>query len=1010
MNVRLLTVLALLFVSISPQQAHAQTSSCEPGEAEALLDANNVKARILNTGGLFWRGTPSVYRVPKFGTSNAIFVADIWVAGQVDGEIRTAASRYGPWEFWPGPLDEQGNPPADCKPYDKIYNIYLADIQEYEASGIASEDLQNWPWELGAPVIDGDGIPDNYNLAGGDRPEVRGHQTLWWVMNDRGNSHDATNATPLGLEVQVTVFAARSDEQAIDNATLYKYKIINKNDNAIEEAYVGFFKDVDLGNFSDDYVGSDSTLGLGYVYNADNNDEGGEGYGVAPPAIGLDILQGPLASKDGIDNDKDGSIDEDGERLSMTSLMYFTGGGVVTGDPVTKEDYYGYLRGIWKDGQTLTLGGNGRDFSNIPAHFAFPGDPATGEGWSMVNPDPENGTLDPIDASDMRFIHSSGPFTMMPGEAQEIVYAVIWARGADNLDAVTELKAAAASVQEAFEAGFNIPEPTPQSFRPLELLSPANGTLDQPVDLSVRWQPLEFPTDFQVVYDTSPSFSSGQLLSISADSIIQLLELLPSTTYYWRVRAIDGGTRGPWSETWIFTTSNQALGNRTNRIAGFMTTQNAAGPLTPPDMAAFAFNDSGFPVLEGTLTPEGSYPESDRPTVDVQQSTNSSVWGIHTGGTTRSQYENDNGQSFLERTVRNGFDVIGTNDFEWRFPQECFDTLDGVVQDEDCLAVRRFSDNAHVEVPFQIWNTGTLPDTTDDFRLVPVICEEMCGAGSESGVFDLAQDHMISGGDNDPFTDWIYWNAPGDKTPGRQGYDAFFAGTDDILDEIFARMVLVQHNGGSMPPYVASLPEPGTVFRIVTEPLPPPFLSAPANEDILSQQSVSLFWQSLRSLAQIQIDVSPDFSNPIVDQADLLNNNYSLDSLATNQTYFWRVRNIGADGAPLTDWSVIWSFTIPLNVSIDGPGLLPATYVLEQNYPNPFAATTTIQYAIPSESHVNLEVFDLLGRRIKTLVDERLSAGRHEARFEESSLSSGVYYYRLTAGDFTDTRSMILMR
>ena len=89
---------------------------------------------------------------------------------------------------------------------------------------------------------------------------------------------------------------------------------------------------------------------------------------------------------------------------------------------------------------------------------------------------------------------------------------------------------------------------------------------------------------------------------------------------------------------------------------------------------------------------------------------------------------------------------------------------------------------------------------------------------------------------------------------------------------------------------------------------------------------------------------------------------------------------------------------------------IPATFALETNYPNPFNPTTTIHYALPRASLVRLEVFDVLGRKVATLVDATQAAGQYKATFEASHLTSGVYLYRLTAGAFIETRRMILAK
>jgi chitinase len=89
---------------------------------------------------------------------------------------------------------------------------------------------------------------------------------------------------------------------------------------------------------------------------------------------------------------------------------------------------------------------------------------------------------------------------------------------------------------------------------------------------------------------------------------------------------------------------------------------------------------------------------------------------------------------------------------------------------------------------------------------------------------------------------------------------------------------------------------------------------------------------------------------------------------------------------------------------------LPTDYGLEQNYPNPFNPTTVVTYELPAASDVKLVVYDLLGREVAVLVNERKAPGNYEVQFNASGLSSGVFLYRLTAGDFGQTRKMALVK
>jgi len=93
-----------------------------------------------------------------------------------------------------------------------------------------------------------------------------------------------------------------------------------------------------------------------------------------------------------------------------------------------------------------------------------------------------------------------------------------------------------------------------------------------------------------------------------------------------------------------------------------------------------------------------------------------------------------------------------------------------------------------------------------------------------------------------------------------------------------------------------------------------------------------------------------------------------------------------------------------------GPADIPADYRLSQNYPNPFNPTTRISYSIPEKAPVNIDVFDVLGRLVATLVNTEQDAGTYAVEFDGSGLSDGTYFYRLTAGAYTETRKMLLLK
>jgi len=108
-----------------------------------------------------------------------------------------------------------------------------------------------------------------------------------------------------------------------------------------------------------------------------------------------------------------------------------------------------------------------------------------------------------------------------------------------------------------------------------------------------------------------------------------------------------------------------------------------------------------------------------------------------------------------------------------------------------------------------------------------------------------------------------------------------------------------------------------------------------------------------------------------------------------------------------TVWSSTWIGESSVGV---GDEIIPLTYALHPNYPNPFNPVTHIQFTIPEQTDVKLQIFDVLGRQVDVLVNETLPFGHHEILWNPKNLSSGFYFYKLEAGSFMHTRKMILLK
>jgi hypothetical protein len=332
---------------------------------------------------------------------------------------------------------------SDVYPGGPTVNLDLdAASENTSASALRAQyetDWTNWPWQKGAPYddVDGNGSYDPTI----DIPGVPGaNQTIWFVANDLdiNQAKFPYGAAPIGIEMQETIWGY-SQSGALGSMFFRKYKIINKSNTPFNEMYVSMWSDVDLGNASDDFAGCDTLLSLGYCYNANANDPTYSP--LPPPAVGFDFFQGPISN---------------GDTLGMTAFYYFARGDAAVVDPTQGDiqgstQFYNFFQG--------KIGLTGDPFidpnTNLPTKFALSGDPQAGTGWL-------DGQLLP--AGDRRIGSASGPFTMAPGDTQEVVVAEIVAGaipGVDRISAIGLLKYYDIKAQLAYDNNFDLPVPPP---------------------------------------------------------------------------------------------------------------------------------------------------------------------------------------------------------------------------------------------------------------------------------------------------------------------------------------------------------------------------------------------------------------------------------------------------------------------------------------------------------------------------------------------------------------------
>jgi hypothetical protein len=371
-----------------------------PGDIDihTYLDANNLRMPITNLGAFALSPGGASLEYPRGSGKYCVFASGLWVGAKVDGRTRVTVGSYVP-EFRPGVIHPDGTYDPFTDPIYRVYKIVKGDT--------LSSDYTEWPFQQGAPATS----------AG--KPLLLGEQTLWCVYHDADPAYHvaAEGATaPLGIEVQQLAFAF-DWRVAFGNVVFLQFKVINKLAYTLDSTYFGIWCDPDIGGYVDDLVGCDPMLGLGFAYNGAKQDAV---YGSQPPCVGFDLLSGPRG--------------DGGTSLGMTSFRGYRNGR----DPASPYASYNYLKGLQDDGSQLIDPTTGN-----PTTFEVSGDPVSGSGWLDHNP------------GDSRFIMGTGPFTMAPGDTQEIALGIIVARGRNRIVSVRLMKQLDLAAQAAYDAGFS---------------------------------------------------------------------------------------------------------------------------------------------------------------------------------------------------------------------------------------------------------------------------------------------------------------------------------------------------------------------------------------------------------------------------------------------------------------------------------------------------------------------------------------------------------------------------
>jgi len=185
-----------------------------------------------------------------------------------------------------------------------------------------------------------------------------------------------------------------------------------------------------------------------------------------------------------------------------------------------------------------------------------------------------------------------------------------------------------------------------------------------------------------------------------------------------------------------------------------------------------------------------------------------------------------------------------------------------------------------------------------------------------------------------------------------------------------------------------------------------PVLLTPINSNINVPVNPVFKWNKVTGAFSYKFLISNQSSYDTIYTNDTV---YSGHTLQYNTVYYWRV--IGINSCGPGNSSTVWNFRTVNSSGINIVSTeIPSEYKLYNNYPNPFNPSTNIKYQITNNRFTTLKIFDILGREIKTLVNEFQKSGIYEVQFSLDGFESGVYFYKLQSGDFSDVKKMILIK
>ncbi|MGA7307037.1 MAG: T9SS type A sorting domain-containing protein [Rhodothermales bacterium] len=487
------------------------------------------------------------------------------------------------------------------------------------------------------------------------------------------------------------------------------------------------------------------------------------------------------------------------------------------------------------------------------------------------------------------------------------------------------------------------------------LLTPLNGATDVPNTVELRWTAEEWALRYNVQVATDAAFTALVMsTNVPADQV-SFVAPAPGVTYYWRAQSVGQFGNSTFSAPFHFTTVNPR-----------------------PDVVTLVAPAFGSMDLESPVTLEwNAAANADEYLVQVSQD---SMFADTLSSLTTSNLTMDFVPPFAGATYYwrvNGMGPGGSSpgfSDVWKF---------SVAAEGSLVPMALYPEDGATGVPVEVslkWEAPiTAPGNDEAVSKTLEIAFYHVQVATDESFEDMVVDQDSVMADSLHVTGLMheteyYWRVAGVDAQGNFTFN-----------------------------------EPSSFTTVIAAPAAVT-LVAPENGATEVSGAPEFSWQAIAGATAYQLQVSKEmaFASPVIDEDALTGTTLTpTTALDYSSGYFWRVRAMNEGG--WGEWSEVRSFTTATGTAIEDD-VIPASYALHDNYPNPFNPSTTIVVDLPEATTFKLTVYDVEGHEVMVVASGPAAAGRHSYTVDGSKLSSGMYLYRIESPKFKKTKQMMLLK